>query len=528
MRGVVSAGHELAAKAGIEMLEEGGNAFDAAVAASFASFVCESPLTSIGGGGFFMAHSGKGETLLYDFFPNVPGLGEASNKDDLDFYPVNIDFTGTIQEFHIGRGAVAVPGCMAGFAEVFKRHCTLPLKTLLAPAIDYAGKGVILNEQQAYFKNILSPILTLTTAGKNVYAPAGVLLKEGERVVKRDMADTLAHLAEEGLESFYKGEIAERIVEHFSEGGLITKEDLDNYKVQIRRPLEITYRGRNIFTNPPPSSSGGCLIAFSLKLLERYDIKDAGHNSASFLELLYDVMRTTDEARGEDFDHMIYEDDIAETFLSEERIERYGEKVGQGFSDVNKYELPSTGNTTHISVVDEEGNAASVTTSNGEGCGHIIPGHGIMLNNMLGEEDINPHGFHAQKPGTRMSSMMAPTIVMEGGRPAVVLGSGGSNRIRNAILQVILNIIDHRLPVFDAVNSPRIHWDKQLLQVEKGVGAQVTGELERAGISLNRWNEKNMYFGGVHTVVTGNGGTKLSGAGDMRRGGVSLNSENQG
>ena len=145
-----------------------------------------------------------------------------------------------------------------------------------------------------------------------------------------------------------------------------------------------------------------------------------------------------------------------------------------------------------------------------------------MLNNMLGEEDINPHGFHKQKPGTRMSSMMSPTIIMDGGSVSVVLGSGGSNRIRNAILQVILNLIDYELPVGEAVNAARIHWDKEKLQIEDGIDSTTVDNLVKSGIEASRWGEKNMYFGGVHTVVAKNKCKSLSGAGDLRRGGVCL------
>jgi gamma-glutamyltranspeptidase/glutathione hydrolase len=411
---------------------------------------------------------------------------------------------------------------MAGLAEVFERHCSLPLKALLAPAIDYAGNGVVLNQEQAYFKKILSPILILSEAGRKVYSPGGVLLKEGEIVVKNDMAKTLEYLAEEGLNAFYTGEISEKILSHFGDGGLITRQDLESYRVEVRKPLEINYRGKKIYSNPPPSSSGGCLLAFSLKLIEGYDLGKMGQNSAEALRLIYEVMKLTDEARGEDFDHKVYDADIVDTFLDKKRLESYRQRIGLDLPSGSDYERPSTGNTTHISVVDEMGNAASVTTSNGEGCGHMIPGAGVMLNNMLGEEDINPHGFHTQPAGSRMSSMMAPTIVMDGNSPSLVLGSGGSNRIKNAIFQVILNIIDHKMPVYDAVNSARAHWDKKAFQLEAGISAGEIEKIKKVGIPVNSWEIKNMYFGGVHTVVSGAAAAELTGAGDLRRGGVCL------
>lgn len=526
MKGIISAGHMLTAEAGIEMLREGGNAFDASLAASFASFVCESPLTSIGGGGFLMAHSADGPTLLYDFFPNVPGLGKDYNKDELDFYPVDIDFSGTVQEFHIGRASAAVPGCMAGLSEVYDRHCTLPLKTIMGPALHYAREGFVLNAQQAYFNKILSPILTLTDQGKKVYAPSGEITKEGGMIVKREMADTLLSLAEDGLKSFYHGHVASKIVDEFGVGGLITEEDMRSYRVYVRAPLEVTYRGKKIYTNPPPSSSGGCLIAFSLKLLEKFDLEKLSHNSGESLKLLYQVMRMTDEARGEDFDHKIHDEGVAKNLLSDDVIETYKTRMTGDVYSPAGVECPSTGNTTHISVVDERGNAVSVTTSNGEGCGHMISGAGVMLNNMLGEEDINPHGFHKQKPGERMSSMMSPTIIMEGGSVSAVLGSGGSNRIRNAIFQVIINLIDYGLPVHEAVNSARVHWDKTKFQMEPGIDKETKASLENSGIKVNSWSEKNMYFGGVHTVIT-ESDKSMSGAGDLRRGGVCLINDNK-
>jgi len=519
MKGAVAAGHPLTAIAGLDMLKRGGNAFDAALAATFSSFVCESALTSAGGGGFLMAHSSDGTTLLYDFFPNVPGIGRKCPAKGLHFFPLDVDFTGTTQEFHIGRGSAAVPGSMAGLSEVFKAHCTLPLTTLLKPAISAARNGIKLNAEQARFNRILAPILTATDEGKSVYAPEGRMLEEGETIVKRNLAATLEYLASEGLHQFYKGTIASKILETFGSGGLITAEDLNSYRVHVRRPLEADYRGSVFYTNPPPSS-GGCLIAFALKLLERYDLKAMGHNGYHYLSLLQGVMRVADEARGEDFDKKVYDENMEEYFLSAERVDRYSERVGKpSLGEPCGMDSPP-GSTTQISVVDKEGNAVSVTTSNGEGCGYMIPGTGVMMNNMLGEEDINPHGFHRQAPGARMSSMMSPTIVMKDGRPQIVLGSGGSNRIRSAVLQVILNILDFDLPVFDAVNAPRVHWDRTAFQLENGIADKTVEQLVRDKVPLNRWDGRNMYFGGVHTVVMGAEKKALSGAGDLRRGGV--------
>jgi gamma-glutamyltranspeptidase/glutathione hydrolase len=519
MKGVVSAGHELTARAGVDILEAGGNAFDAAVAASFASFVTEAALTSAAGGGFMVTHARGDDVALYDFFVDVPGIGRSEDREGLSFFSVLIDFAGVTQELHVGEGSAAVPGNIAGLAEVFNNHCTLPLAQIMAPAIRYAREGIRLNARQAYFNQLLSPMLSLTPEALKIYAPEGKFLRENDTIFNRDMADTFDRFSTEGLSSFYDGSVAEAMMESFGTKGLFTEGDLLAYKVRRREPLEVDYRGRRIFTNPPPSS-GGSLIAFALKLLEPYDLTAMGHNSADYLELLSKVMEIANEFRRAEFDHVVHDDGVIGKLLSDAGIEQYRKKLEKGFVDEGGEKGSAFGNTTQISVVDAEGNAASITTSIGIGCGIMIPGTGIMMNNMLGEEDLNPKGFHSIDPGMRMSSMMSPTIVMKGDAPEIVLGSGGSKRIRSAVLQVILNILDFSLEVSEAVNASRVHFDDGILQIEEGVAEDVASGLAERLPGTNRWKEKNLYFGGVHSVVDLDG--ELSGGGDTRRGGVCL------
>ncbi len=544
MKGVVSAGHDLTAKTALDILRGGGNAFDAAVAAAFTTFVCESTLTSPGGSGFLMAHiesgaggaSGKsnngGSTLLYDFFSNVPGKGGELNKEALDFcptdfHPIDIQFADEVQVFTVGRGAVAVPGVVAGLEAVHQAHCTMSLEKLMAPAISYAFDGVILNKQQAYFIEILSPLLTATDEGRSIYQPSGTLLKSGDRLINKGMAEAFSYLSKEGLDKFYRGDIGDNILKNFSSdnsnGGLITKRDLTEYNVEVRDPLHVTHRGRTIYTNPPPSS-GGSLIAFTLKMSEVFNLSNFEHNSSEYLEALLKTMKLTDLARAREFDKFIYDDDVIDKYLSDETLDKYKAMAGIKVSDIPSVKDSALGSTTHLSVVDKEGNAASITTSTGTGCSHMIPGTGIMMNNMLGEEDLNPHGFHVQPAGVRMSSMMAPTIVMNNDVPELVLGSGGSNRIRNAIAQVILNSVDMGMGIEDAVSSSRVHFDGTVYQVEGGINKDKTEGLTKAGVKVNHWADKEMYFGGVHTAVMKK--TKdsviMEGIGDKRRGGVCL------
>ena len=551
MRGVVSGGCELTARAGIEMLERGGNAFDAAVAASAATFLTESCLTGPAGGGFMMAHTAEGKTVLYDFFTNVPGLGTEKVKGGKpSFYSVDIHFADTVQQLFIGEGSAAVPGTPAGLEAVYKNHCTLPIDVLLSPAIEYARSGFELDPYQAHFIEILSPMLLLTQEGREIYTPGGNLVKGGELMRNEPMARTLEVLATDGFKAFYSGEIAEKILKGFgSPGGLMTREDLDAYRAVVRDPLHIDYRGHVIYTNPVPSL-GGSLVAFALKLLEGFDLGSMERGSPEYFRLLSNAMSITDAARSDGFDENVSDGDFVEGFLGEENVAPYRERLSAFLTGATGGALAGSaapgrgpvdrgpGNTTHISVIDELGNSASITTSLGIGCGVMIPGTGIMMNNMLGEEDLNPAGFHLQSPGERMSSMMAPPAVMKDGTPEIALGSGGSKRIRNAILQVLINLIDFRMDAQAAVDSARIHWDGASLQVEPGPvlesGADgldrdrsgttdlaLLGALKESGVRFNIWKGPHMYFGGVHTAVRGGGGV-FSGAGDPRRAGVTL------
>ncbi len=511
-KGVIAAGHQKTAEAGIEILNQGGNAFDAAIASVLTAFAVEPMLTSIGGSGFLLAHTQKGDNILFDFFCQTPLKKKPISE--LDFYPVNVNFGGEeSQKFHIGKASIAVPGNLAGLLKVHQKLGKLPLKILAEPAINYAKNGIEVNKFQAFCMEILKPILTEKQAGKNIYEKKGKLLQENDIYTIPQLADTLSYLIEEGFEEFYRGEIANLLVKDLKEGGYLTLEDLKNYQVIMRKPLQINYRGYELLTNPPPSS-GGALIAFSLKLLASLNLDKIKWRSQEHLEILAMVMSLTNEARKDGYDAHIYRPDIIEEFLGEKHLRCYQNQL---INTVNKL-----GSTTHISVLDEDGNAASVTTSNGEGSGYIIPNTGIMLNNMLGEEDLNPFGFHQWQCNQRISSMMSPTMVLKNGKPKIVLGSGGSNRIRTAIFQVISNIIDFNLPINEAINLPRVHWENKTFSIEPD---QESILLENLNLPPETntvfWQEQNMFFGGVHGVIKTDQ-SLMKGAGDLRRCGVFL------
>ena len=506
-KGVISAGDRLTAEAGAEILKAGGNAYDAAIAATFMSFAASSSITSAGGGGFFLAHQSSGLTLMYDFFVKTPLHKRKENE--IDFYPVDVDFGDKTQEFHIGMGSVATPGNVAGLFEVHKDLGAIPMTEIMTPVLDLIKKGITLHKQTKYQIDILSPILTLTDNGKNIYQKNNESLQLGETYFLPQMAETFEYLAASGPREFYEGEMAHYISKMSEEhGGHLCNEDFQNYTVLKRKPISITYRNSKILTNPPPNS-GGPLIAFLLKLIEKVTFRKDDYGKSKHLQTLVEAIHLTGIGRDLRYEKFSYQHDVLAHLFEPEFFKSLQRTL---ISSLHK-----SGNTAHVSVVDAKGNMACCTTSVGEGCGHFIPGTDIMLNNMLGEEDLNKQGFHHWKENTRMSSMMSPTIVLQPNGAKMGLGSGGSNRIRSAISQAILNYVDFGLPYDEIVNNPRIHLENDHLDIEPGYRAE---ELDHISLPDNvhkfLWNDQNMYFGGVHAVFMDEKGN-IEGAGDRRR-----------
>ncbi|MGB5427448.1 MAG: gamma-glutamyltransferase [Gammaproteobacteria bacterium] len=507
MKGAVAAGHPATAEAAAWALEEGGNAFDAALAGLCAACVAEPVLTSLGGGGFLLAHHDGGRNTLYDFFVQTP-LRKRS-LSELDFYPIVADFGTAQQEFHIGRGSIATPGTVKGLLQIHSELGTLPIREIVQPAVDFARNGIVLNRLQAYIFSVVAPIYLATRDARRIYSSSRIdasLAVEGEKLRQPDLADALELLAIEGERLFYQGEMGAQLVAACeSGGGYLQKADLADYQVLKREPLGYRYLSTRILTNPLPSS-GGSLIRFAHALLEPHDQGEFG--SVQHLELLAEVMKQTNLARVEN----------GQTANGSNASILHADTIARYRSALAGHPVNNRG-TTHISVVDASGNAASLSLSNGEGSGHVLPGTGIMLNNMLGEEDLNPGGFHQWNTDVRVSSMMSPTLAIDHGR-VVALGSGGSNRLRTAILQTLNNLYYFGMDVHEAVNSPRLHVEKDLLSIEPGFPETAVAAVCARYPELHRWSEQNLFFGGTHTVIRDGHG--FSGAGDPRRGGVFL------
>jgi len=487
-RGIVAAGHPVTAEAGARVLREGGNAVDAAIAAMLASWVAEPLLTGPGAGGYLLVAGAGEEPTLLDFFVSAPGHG-AGEAPRAELLRADVDFGGVVQPFYVGASSCGAYGNPAGVRAAAERWGTVPLEDLAAPAAALAREGVVVNDGQAYIFDLLEPIFASTPEALALFAPGGRRLRAGDVFRAPELGDAIERLGREGDAPFYTGDIADAVVEAIAErGGVLTADDLRAYEPVAREPVAVRYRGRDVLTNPPPNA-GGVLLALALSRL------DAAEGPPSLGEIV-DVMEAAQTERTAEFTTGLSDPAYVERFCSS-----------------------NFGSTTHISVMDADGRAATVTCTNGEGSGIVAPGTGVHVNNIMGEEDLSPLGFHRAPPGTRMPSMMAPTVVLGDGKVELAVGSAGSNRIRSAILQVIVGVVDHGLAAQDAVDAPRVHFEGGVVYAEPGVPLEA---LEAAGRPITRFEGPNVFFGGVQAVERELATGTMTGAGDARRGGVAV------
>lgn len=467
------------------MLREGGNAVDATVAAMLTSFVTEALLTGLGAGGYMLVAGGGIEPTLLDFFVEAPTrLGDGS---EAELRGVDVSFGDAAQVFHIGPASCGVYGTPAGVCEAVRRWGTVALEKLAAPAAKLAHEGVVLNAGQAYVAEILADLLTSTPECAALWAPGGQLLREGGLLRNPELGDALLRLARDGAEPFYRGDIATAVCDWLGQrGGSLRGTDLAEYEAIERAPVRMAYRDREILTNPPPSA-GGTLLAYALALLDRGPAPPP-------LDAVIEAMAAAQSERTPEFVEGLDQEGFLERFLA-----------------------TRLGSTTHISVIDGNGCACSATCTNGEGSGVVVPGTGMHLNNVMGEEDLNPLGFHLHPAGRRMPSMMAPSVVMRDGEVELVLGSAGSNRIRSAILQTIIGVVDHGMDVRRAVDAPRVHFEDGVVFAEPGIDlTSLDGSAK-----IVSFGSLNLFFGGVQAALRQ--GPTMTGAGDPRRGGVAVN-----
>ena len=497
----IATGHALTTEAAKEILEDGGNGADAVIAALLAACVAEPMLASMGGGGHALIQADGTPTVSLDFFAQTP---KQRHPGPLDFYPIIGNFGTTTQEFHVGLASMATPGVPAGLDALHARFGSLPKKRLVEPAQRLAREGVKLNALQHHTLEILEPIVRATPqaarwAGlEHTEAP---LPKVGQSIAQPRFAEFLAQWASEGAQCFYQGVIADDLIEQCIErGGHLRHPDFLDYQAQWRAPLKWRYRNATLWSNPPPAF-GGMMLALSTHALEHMLKPQTRPGSKDHIKALIETMDSVNENRRE-LEHA--QDEAA--------------LLGQFRAMLDAHPIARRG-TTHISIDDGQGLPISMTVSNGEGAGQVIESAGIMMNNMLGEEDLNRGGFHGWPCNRRLASMMTPTIMHHPDRTRrYLLGSGGSNRIRTALLQVVSQLIDFGADLPRAIDAPRLHLEADHLSIE--LASQWSDEAQQGLIDHHReattWPSRSLFFGCVH--ATGPAGAVA----DARREGASF------
>ena len=525
--GMVATSHTLATDVALKVLQDGGNAIDAAVTAGFALAVTQPRSGNIGGGGFMLVSKGDGsEPEAIDYREKAPsGATETMYQDESGEVVQNRSrFT------HLAAG---VPGTVAGFAMALERHGTLPLEQALAPAIKLAREGFIVPQRFSEGLEQAKERLQRWPASlETFYKEDGSAWQAGERFRQPELAATLQRIADKGAKGFYEGETAQLIVEEMQKhGGLITRQDLEDYQPVVRNPVQGSYRGYDIYSMSPPSSGGTHIIQI-LNILEGYPIQEFGHNSAETIHYMAEAMKLAYADRSE----YLGDTDYVDVPLKGLTSKSYAEELRQGikpdearpageirYGQPPGYESPET---THFSVVDKWGNAVSntYTINFSYGSGITVQGAGFLLNNEMDDFSAKPGvpnaygliGGEANKvePGKRMLSSMSPTIVRKDDRNFLVTGSPGGSRIITTTLQVIMNVIDHGMNIQTAVSAPRIHhqWLPDEIRIEQGISPDTVRLLESRGHKV----VSKSAMGAIQSIMIGEDGTLYGGA-DPRR-----------
>ena len=456
MRTGVAAGHPATAEAGAEILADGGSAADAAVAACLASCVAETVMTGFLGGGHAIYRDADTDTIEnLDCFVAVPGLGAPPRSAEL--VELEVPFGTELVHYAVGPASCGVPGVPAGLDALWSRFGRLPWRRLCEPALKLARTGVVMPQAHASCLEMLAPVMTMNE-GAAIYAPSGRLLEGGGRLEQPGLVRTMELLADEGPRSAYEGTIAEGLLALVQDrGGLVTRDDLARYEARWSEPVAIPYVGNRVLTRP-----GLAPVAEPLCRLSPLRRLEPAERALALVHAL----------------------------------------AGEAGTD---------GHTTNLTVVDADGSACVLTTSLGLGSGDFVAGLDLHLNSMLGETDLLRGEL---EPGSRMASMMAPSIVVDGSH-AVVLAAGaaGGTRLRSALVQVVAGVLDERLGIADAIARPRLHPAGRTVHLEPGLDPAVVPALEAAGWEVRDWPAQHHYFGGVSAI------TPTGGAGDPRRSG---------
>ncbi|MDA0692897.1 MAG: gamma-glutamyltransferase [Nitrospinae bacterium] len=527
--GMVATQEALATKVGVQILKQGGNAVDAAVAIGFTLAVTLPQAGNLGGGGFMIAHIAKtGETVAIDYREMAPALATQDMHLDEHGNPVS-------ERSQFTHLAVGVPGTVAGLSYALKKYGTLTLRQVMSPAIHLAEKGFHVTVPLAdSFKKHKKALLRWPETTKIFFKPDGSFYEPGDLLVQKDLAVSLKQIAKEGPRAFYQGAIAEKLAaEMKSHDGLITLADLQNYRVVRREPVRGTYRGYEIVSMPPPSSGGIHLIQM-LNILEGYPLRSLGAGNAETLHLLAETMKLAYADRsqhlgdpkfwkvpGRGLTSKAYAENLKKLIQADKA--QPSKEILPG--DPSPYESPQT---THFSVMDGAGNAVSntYTLNFGYGTGIVAKGTGILLNNQMDDFSSKPgvpnaYGLvggeaNAIQPMKRPLSSMTPTLVFKAGKPILATGSPGGSRIITSTLQFLLNVLDHKMNIDSATRAPRIHhqWLPDWLEMEPGFKPETLLALAEKGHLV----VETKPFGSTQSILRTKKG--FYGASDQRRPGA--------
>lgn len=530
--GMIVAPQPEAVEAGALALKRGGNAVDAAIACALVQTVVDPQMAGIAGFGSLQLYlPGRGVHTFIDFHGRAPAAATPDMWQDLVESEAEDGFGFILagRANDIGYRSITTPGSLKAFHEALTRYGVLEWKELFEDAIVYAEEGFAIRPHVHDFWSrkehfgLVDHIerLRFSASGRRIYFKEdGSLREPGDTLKNPDMARSLRQIAEAGAEVFYEGEIAERIAADMAQGGgLLSLDDLTNYRTQENQPLWGRYRGHRISTNQPPG--GGIMVLEMLNVLEHFDLAGLGHNSPAYIRTVAEAMKraTIDKDRHVG-DPMFVDVPVDHLLDSGYASELAAAIEGGEMAQVPRYgAVRESRDTTHISAVDGDGNAVSLTHSLGMPSGVITEGLGFMYNGCMSVFDPRPGRTGSIAPGKARFTSMAPTIVFKGERPHLVIGAPGGTFIAMGILQVILNVIDFGMTISDAVAAPRFCATSNVIDVVNRIPRFVTAELEALGYQVRR-SYRSYHFAGVHAIKIDDG--RWSGAADPGRDGVAL------
>ena len=526
--GVVAANHPLVAEASLKILRDGGNVVDAAVAASFMMGVVVPATSGLGGGGFMTIRLAEGPTSFIDYREVAPIKASPDmyvTAGTLNLLPLHGEGEVRRMANRIGHRAVAVPGALAGLSLALDEYGSLSLGEVIRPAIAAARGGFEVNPFMSSitkedWDDSLLKLRNFTNLSE-IFLRDGRPYEAGERMVRRDLAETYEKIARVGCDAFYRGEIAELIARDMEEhGGLITERDLDGYRPALREPVSGTYRGHEITSSPPPSSGGTHIIQI-LNILEGFDVSGLGHNTPAAIHLLCEVMKRAYADRSRymadpDFASIPLRGLLSKGYAEElrEQVDADGLSMEVGPGNPIAHE---GGETATFCVADGEGNmvAMSETVECFFGSGVVVPGTGILLNDEMHDFDPRPGNPNSIEPGKRPLSSMSPTTITREGRPLLCFASTGGRRIISSSVQIINNILGHGLSIQDAISAPRFfHAEGDVINVESQIPRSVRRALETMGYRIEV--EGPYMFGAASGTSIDEGGRLHAGV-DPRR-----------